>query len=57
MEQERFTAAEALDVFDAVMSSLRSDDRTLLSAQERVVLMQRVRRFPGPRHLLGLCPH
>jgi len=45
MEQKRYTAAEALDVFDAVMSSIHSDDRPLLSAAERVVLMQRARRF------------
>ena len=45
MEQKRYTAAEALDVFDAVMSSIHSDDRPLLSAAERVVLMQRARRI------------
>ena len=44
MEQKWYTAAEALDVFDVVMSSLRSDDRSLLAASERVALMQRARR-------------
>ncbi len=41
----RRTAIEALDAFDAVMASVHGDDRHLLSAAERVVLMQRARRF------------
>ncbi len=45
MEEKRYTAAEALDVFEAVMAALRSDDRPRLTAPERVVLMQRARRF------------
>ena len=45
MEQIRRTAAEALDVFDAVMVSVQGDDRSRLSGPERVALMQRARRF------------
>ncbi len=45
MEQIRRTTAEALDAFDAVMVSVQTDDRRLLSAAERVALMQRARRF------------
>ena len=41
----RRTATEALDAFDAVMASVLTDDRRLLSAAERVALMQRARRF------------
>ncbi len=45
MEQITRTAGEALDAFDAVMASVLNDDRRLLSAPERLVLMQRARRF------------
>ncbi len=45
MEQMRRTATEALDAYEAVMISALSDDRRLLSAPERVALMQRARRF------------
>lgn len=45
MDQITRTAAEALDAFDAVLASVRADDRRLLTSPEKVVLMQRARRF------------
>ncbi|MEO7587877.1 MAG: hypothetical protein ABIS84_07585, partial [Arachnia sp.] len=44
MEQMRRTTAEALTVLDAVLSSIDHDERALLSAPERVLLMGRARK-------------
>ncbi|MGV8846846.1 MAG: hypothetical protein ACOH1W_10255, partial [Tessaracoccus sp.] len=45
MDQQRRTTAEALEVLDAVLSSIDHAERGRLSASEKVLLMSRARRF------------